>query len=93
MYGLDSSMEHRCKILFNVAESKEFGWILPLPGLLHVEINACRAFFARNWNIFMEDVCSQLGFGTPKSLAYAKKCSDHHKSWTILEILYIAATD
>lgn len=92
-YGLESFQEHRCYILDELPELHEFGWLIPTPGLLHVEMNGCKAFFELNWEVMMQEVCKRLGFNTLKSLDYAKRCGDHHKSWRILEILYIAATD
>ena len=34
-----------------------------------------------------------LGFRSPKVLEYIRKCSDHHKTWRLLEITYIAVAD
>ena len=34
-----------------------------------------------------------MGHSTQKALEFAKRCADHHKSWKILEILYLAITD
>ena len=93
MYGLEEFSEHRCCVLHDILAQHEFGWIFPMPGLLHVEMNACKSFFELNWDIMVKDVCSKMGFVTPKSLDYAKRCVDHHKSWRILEILYVAVTD
>lgn len=35
----------------------------------------------------------KLGYVSSKSLDYAKRCGDHHKTWSILEIIYIAVAD
>jgi hypothetical protein len=93
IYGEIPFREHRCSILHDVVPVHEFGWVLPMPGLLHLEMNACKAFFQLNWDIFMKDVCIELGFKTPKAQDCARKCSDHHKTFKILEILYIAMVD
>ena len=60
-----------------------------MPDLLHLEINACKAFIETNWDA----ICSKFGFSSLKALEYAKRCGDHHKSWEILKMLYIAAAD
>ena len=60
---------------------------------MHVEMNACKAFFDLNWEILLQDFCSIMGYSTPKALEFAKRCADQHKSWKILEILYLAITD
>ena len=41
----------------------------------------------------MSEICKELGFTTENAQAYAKKASDHHKLWDIIEICYIALTD
>ena len=92
-FGKDVFFEHKCSILYDIPPKYEFGWLLPLPGLLHIEMNACKAFFDLNWEIMLQDVCAILGFSSPKAQEYARRCSDHHKSWKILEILYLAITD
>ena len=51
----------------------EFGWLLPLPCLQSF-------YFDLNWEILLQDVCTILGFSSPKALEYARRCSDHHKS-------------
>ena len=44
-YGIDSFKGHRCSILYDITPRHEFGWLIPMPGLLHVEMNGCKAFF------------------------------------------------
>ena len=41
----------------------------------------------------MKEVCKELGFVTENAQLYAKKGSDHHKLWDILQICYIAFMD
>lgn len=45
IYGHDAFLEHRCSMLHDSVSTREFGWVLPMPGLLHIEMNACKAFF------------------------------------------------
>jgi hypothetical protein len=94
-YGSTSLMEHRCKILHeDVAQAEhQFGWLTPLPGLLHVEMNACKAFFDLNWEVSLKDICSSIGCKTPKAMECIRRCYDNHKTFQIIEMLYIALTD
>ncbi|XP_060601916.1 uncharacterized protein LOC132755133 [Ruditapes philippinarum] len=92
-YGYDNFLEHRCSILHNIQPQHQYGWLVPLPGLLHIEMNACKAFFEITWDVVLKDFCMKLGYNSPKALDYAKSCGDHHKSWKILEIFYLAAAD
>jgi hypothetical protein len=57
-YGSTLLMEHRCKFLHgDVAQAEhQFGWLITLPGLLHVYMNACKAFFDLNWEVFLKDI-------------------------------------
>ena len=40
----------------------------------------------------MKEICMHLGFVSENAQMYAKKGSDHHKLWDLLEIVYIALT-
>ena len=91
-YGIESFNEHKCKILNNATPVREFGWLVPTIGLLHLEMNAARSFVKLNWDIFVKDVGKELGFKSPKALDYLRKGSDHHKTWQLLEILYQSLT-
>ena len=93
IYGIENFKEHSCKVLNNAAYTYEFDWIVPQTGLLHLEMNSGKAFMNCNWDVFMKDVCEELGFKSENSLKYIKKGSDHHKLWQILEITYLAITD
>ena len=57
------------------------------------EMNATKAFVKLNWPIFLSEIAKELGYNTVKSLGYIERCSDHHKSWRFLEIVYISMTD
>ena len=56
-------------------------------------MNSCKAFFSLNWNIFVCDIAKVLGFKSEKALAYAQRCSDHHKTWQIIGLMYTGITD
>lgn len=87
-FGLETFESHRCFILRNAAPVHEFGWLVPVIGLLHLEMNACRSFMKLNWEVFTGTLGSELGFKSPKAQQYLQKGSDHHKTWHFLEILY-----
>lgn len=90
--GKKTFEEHKCYIIHNIEPVKEFGWLVPIFGSLHLEMNLGRAFIKLNWDIFVKSVGVALGFETPKSQAYLYKGSDHHKMWHLIEILYCALT-
>ena len=56
-------------------------------------MNAGKSLMTLCWEVFMKDVCRELGFVSPNVQAYTKKSSDHQKMWVILEICYIAFSD
>ena len=56
-------------------------------------MNAAKSFINFCWEPFMKEICMYLGFVSENAQIYAKKGSDHHKLWDLLEIVYIALTD
>ena len=95
-YGLEAFQDHLCAVADDDNETTyghEFDWIVLVPGLLHLEMNAGRSFVNLNWDIFMKEIARELGFESQRALEYAKKGSDHHKMWKMLEITYLALTD
>ena len=92
-YGIETFENHSCYILHTASFEREFDWIVPLPGLLYLEMNAAKSFMSLNWSIFMEEVAKHLGFTTDVALKCIKKGGDHHKLWQILEIVYLAFSD
>ena len=87
-YGLEFFQDHMCHVLKNVKPEQEFGWLVPVSGLLHLEINIARSFMKLNWDVFTGDLGRILGFVSPKAQDYLKKGADHHKAWHFFEILY-----
>lgn len=69
-YGRENILDHRCFIVQNSVPLYEFGWLIPLPGLLHIEMNACKAFYELTWEVVLKDFCTKLGYNTPKALDY-----------------------
>eukprot|EP00794_Sanderia_malayensis_P018435 gene18435-20284_t len=92
-FGADSFNTHECTLSKNIVPEHEFDWLILQPGLLHFEMNACKSIMNFNWEIFGEEVVRSLGFTTTKALDYAKRCSDHHKTWEIMQLMYIAIAD
>lgn len=45
LYGEDAFLEHRCSLLHNSRCTHEFGWVIPMPGLFHIEMNVSKLFF------------------------------------------------
>ena len=50
-YGKENFEGHRCFILEGGPLSREFDWIILSPGLLHLEMNAIKAFVKLNWSV------------------------------------------
>ena len=92
-YGRDSIENRSCYVLRQAEFESEFDWFVPIPGLLHLEMNAAKSFLSLNWTIFIEKVVKELGFTSENALKYAKKGADHYKLWQILKIIYLAAAD
>jgi len=89
-YSIATFKDHKCYVLDKICETYEFGWLLPVFGLLHLEMNAARAFTELNWDVFTSSLGTVLGFKSPKAQAYLHKGADHHKLWHFLEILYVS---
>ena len=53
----------------------------------------CKSFFKLNWKVFIEEIVKELGYRSENALKYALSCSDHHKTWSICEIILLALTD
>ena len=41
----------------------------------------------------MKSICKEFGFSSKNARAYARKGSDHHKLWDIIEVRYTVFTD
>lgn len=72
---------------------REFDWLVPQAGLFHLELNSSKAFMSLMWDVCMKEVTKILGFTSENALKYAKAATDHHKTWDILQAVYIAVTD
>ena len=79
-YGEETFKQHICHLLRKSEGRREFSWVVPIPGLLHLEMNSARSFIRLNWEIFMSDLARVLGFESDRPQEYCKKGSDHHKT-------------
>ena len=89
--SFETFKDHKCFGLNKVIEPHEFGWVLPVIGLLHLKMNAAWAFTKLNWDIFTSSLRATLGFIFLKAQVYIQKGSDHHKLWHFLEICPLAS--
>ena len=85
-FGLDVYKDHSCFILDPKTPTREFDWLVPVSGLLHMEMNIARAFTKLNWQVFVGKLSYELGFKTLKAQEYIRRGADHHKLWHMLEI-------
>ena len=85
IYGLETFSNHLFKGSTN--PTYEFDWLIPQMGLLHYEMNAGKSLFSLCWDLFLQEVCRELGFVSQNAQAYAKRGSDHHKMWALLEFV------
>ena len=76
-----------CHNNLEVANVKEFDWVVLRIGPLHVEMNMVKTFFALNWDIMVCELAKELGFTSDSAMKYAKSATNHHHAMTILEIL------
>ena len=71
-------------------EKREFDWIVHIAGLLDIKMNASKSLLKLNWDVCLDKLANELGFHSPKTKEHLKKGSDHHKTWHIFEIPYVA---
>ena len=65
-YGLPNFQEHKCYSLQTVDPKREFRWLIPVSGLLHLEMNVDRSFTKLNWEVFMSSIGNVLGLNHQK---------------------------
>lgn len=94
-YGKEkiNSDDHRCFLIHGEQPLvREFDWLVPVMGLLHFEMNVARSFLKLNWDVFVSDIAYSVGFESKKAQEYCKKGSNHHKTWDLIQIMYIGLT-
>jgi len=68
-----------CYILDRKRPLREFSWLVPVSGLLYMEINFARAFTKLNWDVFIGRLSYVLGFKSLQAQEYIRRGADHHK--------------
>ena len=76
----------------DISACKKYGNILLIPGMGHMEINITKGIFKLLWKVMLKDLAIMLGWKSIKALTACENCTDHHKAWQILQILFSACT-
>ena len=64
-----------------------------IPGLGHYEINMVKCAFKLLWDVVLERLEKLLGFKSIRALTSCQNCSDHHKAWQIIQIMFFGTVD
>lgn len=59
-------------------EPQNYSWVIPITGLGHEEMNMVKSFTEMVFDFILSEFFETQGYSTPKSLAFAKRCSDYH---------------
>ena len=78
---MENFPDYKCAITNKNNAKREFSWIVPVCGLLHLEMNLSKSFIKLNWEVLTNVLEITLGFRSPKAQEYLKKGSEHHKLW------------
>ena len=78
---MENFPDYKCTITNKNNPKQEFSWIVPVCGLLHLEMNLSKSFIKLNWEVLTNVLEITLGFRSPKAQEYLKKGSEHHKLW------------
>ena len=73
-----------------MAYMREFDWVHLYVADGHYEHTAFNAFFGLAWDPFLKDLVKTLGFTYENQLSYINACKDHHLSWEIFLVVYVA---
>ncbi len=85
-----NSDNHHCYVIHGEEEMiQEFDWIVPIMGLLHLEMNGACSFLNLNWDALVGYLAYSIGFESQKAQVYCKRSSDYHKTW---DLMYIGLT-
>ena len=68
---------------------QEFDWVLLCIGKLHLEMNMAKTFVNHNWEVFTTELVTDLGFVLEVAQKFIKKCSDPHKTMSILKVAHL----
>ena len=73
-----------------MAYMREFDWVHLYVADGHYEHTAFKAFFGLARDPFLKDLVKTLGFNSENQLSYIYACKDHHLSWEIFLVVYVA---
>ena len=73
LHGMEIFENYSSYILNTASFERKFDWIAPLPGLLHLKMNAAKSFMSLNWSLFIEEVPKHLEVTTDVALKYIKR--------------------
>lgn len=81
--------KHHASLHLDLEEEEflEFDWVILRPGNGHFEMNMCKTFVELN-DVFFSELSRVMGFRSENAQRAAKKCSDHYKIWTLLQIAH-----
>ena len=89
-----------CRTLKNVQGYREFSWVVPVVGLLHIEINVAQSFIKLNWDIFVSLIAHVLGFKSqkttefgPSSAKFINNKSVHYQTSPCLVLLILVSPE
>lgn len=82
-----------CDIKSELNKCREYGKVLLIPGLGHIEINMIKGLFKLLWPIYFKDLAAMLGFRTVRAQTCCQNATDHHKAMQVLEIALFALAD
>lgn len=82
--------KHHASLHLDLEEEEflEFDWVILRPGYGHFDMNMCKTFVKLNLDVFFSALSRVMGFRSENAQRAAKKCSDHHKTWTLLQIAH-----
>lgn len=52
-------------------------------------MNMAKSLTSLYWDVFMCDLAKELGFNSEAAQKFVKKCSDHHKTMSILKVAHL----
>ena len=67
----------------------EFDWVVLRIGKLHMEMNMAKHFVDLNWEVFLSQLASELGFVSEAAQKFVRKGSGHHKTMSVLQVCHI----
>lgn len=59
-------------------DPQTYSGVIPITGLRHEEMNMVKSFNEMFYDFILKSFFETQGYTTPKALAFAKRCSDHH---------------